>query len=105
MYTAIERGDERRPDPSACEVGQTGAPEVAEPDGSSTQIQYNSVGKEIVTIDQLSRQTSYQYDLMGRLPQTTYPVTTTESSTCMPKATASQAPTAAGAPPHSPTTR
>ena len=32
MYTAKGRGDERRPDPSACEVGQTGAPEVAEPE-------------------------------------------------------------------------
>jgi YD repeat-containing protein len=66
------------------------------PDGSSTQIQYNSIGKKSVTVDQLSRQTSHQYDLMGRAPRTTYPVTTTESSTYMPKATASRAPTAAG---------
>jgi len=51
------------------------------PDGSTTQIQYNAIGKQSVTIDQLNRQTSYQYDLMGRLTQTTYPDTTTESST------------------------
>jgi RHS repeat-associated protein len=50
-------------------------------DGSTTQIQYNAIGKQGVTIDQLGRQTSYQYDLMGRLTQTTYPDATTESST------------------------
>ena len=32
VYTAVGKADERRPDPSACEVGQTGAPEVAEPE-------------------------------------------------------------------------
>ena len=32
VYTAVGIGDERRPDPSACEVGQTGALEVAEPE-------------------------------------------------------------------------
>ncbi len=32
VYTAIESGDERRPDPSACQVGKTGAPEMAEPE-------------------------------------------------------------------------
>jgi RHS repeat-associated protein len=51
------------------------------PDSSTTQTQYNPIGKQSVTIDQLGRQTSYQYDLMGRLTQTTYPDTTTESST------------------------
>jgi len=51
------------------------------PDGSTTQIQYNSIGKQGVTTDQLNRQTSYQYDLMGRLTQTTYPDSTTASST------------------------
>ena len=50
-------------------------------DGSTTQIQYNAIGKQGITIDQLGRQTSYQYDLMGRLTQTTYPDATTESST------------------------
>jgi RHS repeat-associated protein len=51
------------------------------PDNSTTQIQYNAIGKQSVTIDQLNHQTSYQYDLMGRLTQTNYPDTTTESST------------------------
>jgi RHS repeat-associated protein len=50
-------------------------------DGSTTQIQYNAIGKQAVTIDQLNHQTSYQYDLMGRLLVTTYPDGTTESST------------------------
>jgi hypothetical protein len=31
-YTAIEKAGEGRPGPSACEVGQTGAPELAEPE-------------------------------------------------------------------------
>jgi RHS repeat-associated protein len=51
------------------------------PDGSTTQIQHNAIGKQSVTTDQLGRQTSYQYDLMGRLIQTMYPDNTTESST------------------------
>jgi RHS repeat-associated protein len=51
------------------------------PDGSTTQIQYNPIGKQSVTTDQLGRQTSYQYDLMGRLTQTTYPDGAAESIT------------------------
>ncbi len=51
------------------------------PDSSTTQIQYNAIGKQSVTIDQLGRQTSYAYDLMGRLLSTTYPDSTSESST------------------------
>ena len=49
-------------------------------DASTTQTQYNSIGKQGATIDQLGRQTSYQYDLMGRMLQTTYPDATTETS-------------------------
>lgn len=48
------------------------------PDGSTTQIQYNAIGKQSVTIDQLGHQTSYTYDAMGRLTQTTYPDGTNE---------------------------
>ncbi len=51
------------------------------PDGSTTQTQYNSIGKQSVTIDQLNRQTSYAYDTLGRLTTTTYPDNTTESTT------------------------
>jgi RHS repeat-associated protein len=51
------------------------------PDNSTTQIQYNAIGKQSITTDQLGHQTSYSYDLMGRLTQTTYPDATTESST------------------------
>lgn len=51
------------------------------PDNSTTQIQYNAIGKQSVTTDQLKRQTSYQYDLMGRLIQTTYPDGTAETNT------------------------
>ena len=50
------------------------------PDGSSTQTQYNAIGKQSVAIDQLNRQTQYQYDDMGRLIQTTFPDLTTEKS-------------------------
>ena len=44
-------------------------------------MQYNSIGKQSVTIDQLGRQTSYTYDSMGRLTTTTYPDNTTASAT------------------------
>ena len=50
-------------------------------DGTKTQVQYNSIGKQSVTIDQLGRQTSYTYDSMGRLTTTTYPDNTTASAT------------------------
>jgi len=51
------------------------------PDGTTTQTQYNSIGKQSVTIDQLGRQTSYAYDSLGRLTTTTYPDNTTASTT------------------------
>lgn len=51
------------------------------PDNSTTQIQYNAIGKQSITTDQLGRQTNYQYDLMGRLTQTSYPDGTSEFST------------------------
>jgi len=51
------------------------------PDGTTMQVQYNSIGKQSVTIDQLGRQTSYTYDSMGRLTTTTYSDNTTASAT------------------------
>jgi RHS repeat-associated protein len=51
------------------------------PDGSTTQTQYNSIGKQSATIDQLGRQTSYAYDSDGRLTTTTYADNTTETTT------------------------
>jgi RHS repeat-associated protein len=51
------------------------------PDGTTTQTQYNSIGKQSVTIDQLARQTSYAYDSDGRLITTTYPDNTTATTT------------------------
>ena len=51
------------------------------PDGSTTQVQYNSIGKQSATIDQLNRTTSYAYDADGNLTTTTYPDTTTASTT------------------------
>jgi len=51
------------------------------PDGSTTQTQYNSIGKQSVAIAQLSRQTSYAYDSDGRLTSTTYPDNTTQTTT------------------------
>jgi len=51
------------------------------PDGTKTQTQYNSIGKQSATIDQLGRQTSYTYDSDGRLTTTTYSDNTTQTTT------------------------
>lgn len=50
------------------------------PDGTTTQVVYNNIGKQASTIDQLNRTTSYTYDEMGRPTQTTFPDGTTEKS-------------------------
>jgi RHS repeat-associated protein len=50
------------------------------PDGSTTQVAYNAIGKQSITTDQLGRQTSYVYDDMGRLAQTNFPDATNEQS-------------------------
>jgi len=55
--------------------------QTTSPDGSTTQIAYNSIGKQSATTDPLGRQTTYTYDLMGRLSQTTYADGTFEAST------------------------
>jgi RHS repeat-associated protein len=50
------------------------------PDGTFTQVHYNSIGKQDVTTDALGRQTRYDYDDAGRLTKTTYPDLTFEAS-------------------------
>jgi RHS repeat-associated protein len=50
------------------------------PDGSTTQVEYNSIGQQAATIDQLDRRTAYQYDDQGRLMRTIYPDGTAEES-------------------------
>ncbi|WP_346188841.1 tandem-95 repeat protein [Rubritalea halochordaticola] len=42
------------------------------PDGSTTEVIYNSFGKQQKTIDQLQRETLYEYDDRGNLVKTTY---------------------------------
>src|SRR5205823_7609382 len=43
------------------------------PDGSSTQVAYNPLGKQSETTDALGRKTLFDYDANGRLIKTTYP--------------------------------
>jgi RHS repeat-associated protein len=51
------------------------------PDGTSTRVVYDSVGRQVATVDQLGRQSGFQYDEMERLTRSTYPDgTATESS-------------------------
>jgi RHS repeat-associated protein len=51
------------------------------PDGSSTQVQYDPLGRQSATIDALNHTTSYTYDADGHLTQTNYPDSTSESAT------------------------
>jgi RHS repeat-associated protein len=51
------------------------------PDGTFTQIQFNTLGQQSATIDAKNQTTSYTYDLDGRLTQTSYPDNTSESTT------------------------
>jgi len=53
---------------------------VTYPDGSTTEIAYNSIGQQSATVDQLGHRTTYEYDVMGRLVRTTYPDTNKEES-------------------------
>jgi RHS repeat-associated protein len=50
------------------------------PDNSTTQTVYNSIGRQVTTIDALNHQTTYQYDNDGRIAQTNYPDNTVELS-------------------------
>ncbi len=51
------------------------------PDGSTIQVEYNSIGQESAVIDQLDHRTTYDYDEMGRLLKTTFADGTKEEST------------------------
>ena len=46
---------------------------VTHPDGTASEVVYNSIGKRSATVDQLGRRTSFDYDFMGRLTRTTFP--------------------------------
>jgi RHS repeat-associated protein len=50
-------------------------------DGSFTKVEYNSIGQQTATVDQLSHRTEFTYDEMGRLTKTTYADTTFEETT------------------------
>jgi RHS repeat-associated protein len=50
-------------------------------DGSFTKVEYNSIGQQAATIDQLNHRTEFTYDDMGRLTKTTYADTTFEETT------------------------
>lgn len=50
-------------------------------DGSFTQVEYNSMGQQRATIDQLGHRTEFTYDDMGRQTRTDYPDGTHEEST------------------------
>lgn len=50
-------------------------------DGSFTKVEYNSIGQQAATVDQLSHRTEFTYDDMGRLTKTTYADTTFEETT------------------------
>ncbi len=50
-------------------------------DGAFTQVEYNSIGQQGATIDQLGHRTEFTYDDMGRLTKTTYPDGTFEETT------------------------
>ena len=50
-------------------------------DGSTTQTQYDALGRRVATIDALNRTTSYALDFDGRLSTTTYPDGTSEQTT------------------------
>jgi RHS repeat-associated protein len=50
------------------------------PDGSTSQVVYNTLGQQANTIDALGRSTSYSYDADGHLTLTTYPDAKTDVS-------------------------
>jgi RHS repeat-associated protein len=54
-------------------------------DGSFTQVEYNSIGQQSATIDQLGRRTELTYDSMGRPVRTDYPDGTHEETTYDPE--------------------
>jgi RHS repeat-associated protein len=50
-------------------------------DGSSVQVEYNSIGQQSATIDQLGRRTGSTYDELGRLTRVDYPDGSHEETT------------------------
>ena len=51
------------------------------PGGATTQVVYDSIGKQVATISELNQQTTFTYDSMGRLTQTNFSDGTNERST------------------------
>ncbi len=50
-------------------------------DGSFTQTEYNAIGQQSATIDQMGHRTEFVYDEMGRVTRTDYPDGTREETT------------------------
>jgi RHS repeat-associated protein len=50
-------------------------------DGSFTRVEYNEIGQQSATLDQLGHRTEFIYDAMGRLARTEYPDGTHEETT------------------------
>jgi YD repeat-containing protein len=51
------------------------------PDGSTSQVEYNSIERQRASVDQLGRRTTFDYDELGRLIRTNYPDGTKEETT------------------------
>ena len=51
---------------------------TANPDGTTTRSEYNSVGQQTADIDEQGRRTTYEYDAMGHAVRTIYPDGATE---------------------------
>jgi RHS repeat-associated protein len=60
--------------------GQNRVIQTVNPDGGTSTIVYNAIGKQAQTIDALNHTNSYFYDDQGRLIQTLYPDTFSEYS-------------------------
>jgi RHS repeat-associated protein len=60
--------------------GQNRVVQTIDPDGGTSTVAYNDIGKKAQTIDKLGRVTRYEYDDQGRLFRTTFPDLTTETS-------------------------
>ncbi|HKO42296.1 MAG TPA: PKD domain-containing protein [Pyrinomonadaceae bacterium] len=50
-------------------------------DSTFTEVEYNAIGQQAATIDQLGHRTEFTYDEMGRLTRTVYPDGTQEETT------------------------
>lgn len=54
--------------------------ETVDPEGGVARTVYDAIGKQVATVDALSRTTSYEYDEMGRRVKTTHPDGMTEET-------------------------